>query len=249
MPRTNPYRTSYCFCLAATVLMVPMHTAAQSFKDVLVQAPTVPQPERGSVVGSLSKLSFGPGDLPRGTFGLQSPLDLPKGRGGILASIFPSYSPEIGISEWGVGWQGELAIVRHRSVGDIDYITDEYTSPWGRLAAGDDGYWYPMGLSQRIRLHKDVTQWVATLPDGTTQRFTQRVDTPLGTYAWYLTEVRTVHGDQTLLSYEKNSSGRPFLTQVEYGGRAQTDAYRVELGYENLTHPFVSHRAGRAYGA
>jgi hypothetical protein len=81
----------------------PAHAA--SFNDLLVQAPTLAAPERGSVAGSLSKLSFGAGEMSRGAITVPSPFAVPGERGSMLAGVLPGYSPEGGISEWGMGWQ------------------------------------------------------------------------------------------------------------------------------------------------
>ena len=84
--------------------------SASTFQDALVQAPSMGAPQRGSLAGTLSKLAFGPGDLARGTYALPLPVTLPDDRGPLLAGVIPNYSPETGITEWGMGWQPELKI-------------------------------------------------------------------------------------------------------------------------------------------
>src|SRR3954468_13725979 len=119
--------------LAASVTALGVAHAAAPFQDVLVQPPSIGQPQRGSIAGSLSKLAYGPADLARGAYSLPLPIEAPKERGALLTQVFPSYSAESGASEWGTGWQADLAIRRHRIVGDLDYATDGFTSPWGRV--------------------------------------------------------------------------------------------------------------------
>ena len=99
------------------VALVPRSATAQVFQDRLVQAPSLSAPERGSVAGTLAGLSFDPGGLSQGGFALPLPVSAPADRGPLLASVFPSYSPDRGISEWGMGWGAALSIRRVRVVG------------------------------------------------------------------------------------------------------------------------------------
>src|SRR5438034_7527677 len=85
---------------------------AAPFQDVLVQPPSIGQPQRGSIAGSLSQLNLGAGDLARGAYSLPLPIEAPGQRGALGAGIFPAYSPEAGLSEWGMGWTTELCIRR-----------------------------------------------------------------------------------------------------------------------------------------
>src|SRR5262249_59651346 len=94
------------------------------FSDSMVQPPQLSSPERGSLIGQLARVEFGPGDLARGAFTLGSPFSVPTDRGPLLASIFPSYSPENGISEWGIGWQGTVSITRWRPGAGLDFARD-----------------------------------------------------------------------------------------------------------------------------
>src|SRR6266511_2098380 len=119
--------------LAAVAGSVPTIATAEGPRDALVQAPTFKQPERGSVAGSLAKFAIAAEDVSRGSFALGLPIGVPSERGDVLASVLPSYAAENGISEWGIGWATALAIHRFRLVGDVDYATDGFTSPWGRL--------------------------------------------------------------------------------------------------------------------
>src|SRR4051812_48398807 len=73
-------------------------------------------PDRGTVTGSAAAV-FGASALSRGTFHLPSAFDVPQEEGGPLWDIFPTYSPDSGLSEWGMGWQSSLSITRWRPVG------------------------------------------------------------------------------------------------------------------------------------
>src|SRR5689334_13345781 len=99
--------------------------AADPAKDALVQAPALAAPERGALSGALAQLAFGAAELAQGVFSLAAPLAAPDSRGQLLASIFPHYTPGSGLSEWGQGWSVQLSIRRHRSLGDLDYQSDE----------------------------------------------------------------------------------------------------------------------------
>ncbi|MFP2925664.1 polymorphic toxin-type HINT domain-containing protein [Pyxidicoccus sp. 3LG] len=233
-------------CLA---LLVASVAAAQPFNDVLVQPPELAAPQRGSLVGQYARTAFGPSDVSRGGFGLAAPFQVPGERGALLASIFPLYSPDGGLSEWGQGWQASLALTRSRVMGELDYATDELTGPWGRLVSGTDGRWYPLGMKGGVRVEAAVGDtYVAWLPDGSRWTFggTARVQTPRGTYAWYLTEVVTATGRKTKLEYTVNASGRPFLQRASYGGVGDDFQYRVDFTYESVPMPFVDFRSGMA---
>src|SRR5690606_35516837 len=99
-----------------------------------------------------------------------------------------------GISELGMGWGASISIRRVRIVGDLDYATDDFASPWGRLKRGDDGAYYPLGHGGRMRLVLDGGAWVARTPSGIEYVFraADAVVTPRGTYEWMLSEVRTL---------------------------------------------------------
>ncbi|MFE8604556.1 RHS repeat-associated core domain-containing protein [Archangium violaceum] len=227
-------------------LLLAFPAAAQTVNDYMVQAPELSAPQRGSLVGQYASTAFGPADVSRGGFSLASPFSVPTERGPLLASIFPTYSPDSGISEWGLGWQSTLALVRSRIIGDLDYSTDELTGPWGRLVKGLDGYWYPQGLAGHIRVEPVADGFIAYHPDGSRWTFggTDRFQTPSGTYAWYLTEVTSATGFKTRLVYTPNTSGRRFLQSVSYGGTGEDFQYRVDFVYETLARPFVDLRPG-----
>ncbi|WP_437972808.1 RHS repeat-associated core domain-containing protein [Sorangium sp. So ce295] len=221
--------------------------AAGPFKDQLVQPPSIAQPERGSIAGSLSRLAFGPSALARGAYSLPLPIDAPAERGGLLASVVPSYSAEGGVGEWGVGWQTDLTIRRHRVVGEIDFTAgDSFTSPWGRLVEGDDGAYYPAGLRSMVRLRLSDEGWVATTSDGTRHRFdaADASVTPDGTYSWNLSRVETLFGDSTTLTWTHNDTGRAFLSEVRWGGRFDGNQYRMTFTYEPLSTPFATFVSG-----
>ncbi len=242
---------SLVLALISVSVSVSGPALAQDFADDLVQAPSLKAPERGSVIGSFASMSLAPGDLYRGTYTIPSPFEAPAANGyEPEATVLPSYSPESGISEWGMGWSTSLAITRAPLVGDVDYTSGEFMSPWGRLATGTDGYFYPQGLSPRIRLQQTTAGWIAVSPDGTRHSFTQTLTGRYGTYAWYLTSVESPFGDKTSLVYFTNDSGRPFVKEVMYGDREHTDANRIVFEYrvfsDGLDDPsFVDFRANR----
>ena len=220
--------------------------AADPFQDQLVQAPSLGSPQRGSLAGTLSKLAFGPGDLSRGAYALPLPIDLPTDRGPLLARVVPSYSPETGITEWGMGWQAELKIQRFQPRGEVDFATDQLASPWGRLIPGDDGSFYPAGMTNILRVTPSGGGWIAQTTDGTRYRFdaADSVVTARGTFAWMLSRVDTVLGDSTTLIWTRNASGRLYLASVQWGGRNDGTQYQLVLSYEPLATAFVSYVSG-----
>jgi RHS repeat-associated protein len=231
---------------AALVLSTSGAAFAQSSFDQQVQPPTLNAPERGSLAGQLSHVAFGPADVSRGGFTLASALSAPEERGPVQAPIFPTYSPEAGISEWGLGWQANLAIVRWRASGDLDYATDEIATPWGHCHLGSDGFWYPAGLAARVRIQPTVDGFVAYLPDGAQWIFggSAVVQNAAGTYVWNLRQIVSAIGRKTNLSWVANASGRLFLSQVDYGGIGDNPQARIAIGYELVSQPFVDLRSG-----
>src|SRR6266545_455486 len=217
---------------------------AGPFDDTLVQPPSLGQPQRGSIAGSLSGTAFGPADLKRGSFRLGLPIDAPGARGPLLADIVPTYSTEAGLHEWGMGWTAELGIRRHRDAGDLDYANDGFLGPWGRLELGSDAAYYPRGLAAVVKATQDAEGWEVKTPEGTVYRFREKVTTPRGTYAWMLTDVVTILGDKTTLTWATNTTGRAFLTKVRWGGRGDGNEYEAELSYETLATPRESYASG-----
>ena len=240
---------SICFRLGALGLVaglsgVGSSAHAQAFNDVLVQSPELKAPSRGSVVGTLSGYSIDGSGLARGSFSVPTSFKFPSERGALLVEIAPTYSPEGGQSEWGMGWDVELAITRYRKLGDLDYVTDEFTGPWGPMKLGTDGVWYPQGHASNVRMTYSSGAWIVTDTEGTRYEFSRTIQTPLGTYSWYLTRVTTIYGDQTDLHYVVNSTGRPFLDRVTYGARGGVDAYEVDIDYDLLPTAFPSYASG-----
>jgi len=230
---------------AGALLCTSLAARAQSL-DQTVQAPSLAPPERGSLAGQFANVAFGPADVSRGGFTLGSPFDAPSERGAPLAPIFPSYSPDAGISEWGIGWQSTLAITRFRVLGDLDYATDDLSSPWGRCQRGADGFWYPTGLASPVRIQPTADGFVAYLPDGEQWTFggVASVQNLAGTYAWHLRQVVSALGRKTNLSWSANASGRLFLTTVDYGGIGDVTQARVQIAYQTLAQPFSDFRSG-----
>jgi len=210
-----------------------------------VQAPALKAPTRGTVAGDFAGTAFAADELSRGSFNLGAPMQLPSERGTPHLGIVPAYSPESGISEWGLGWSNALALTRTRVSGSLDWRSDDWTGPWGRLVRGDDGFYYPLGLSAKVRVAVADDGAIAYLPDGTRIGFQQRVAGAGGTFAWYASWADDVVGARTRFTWQVNASGRPFLTRVEYGGRGDAFQARVELTYEQVETPFRDFRSGR----
>src|SRR6266542_3081259 len=201
----------------STALLVAIPEIALA--DDLVQTPQLAAPQRGSLTGEYGRVVFGPAEVDRGGFTLPPPFHSPQERGPLLASVFPLYSPDSGISEWGSGWSNKLSVTRTRILGSIDYATDDLSGPWGRLVPGGDGAYYALNLGSKVRVEWHEPNIIATLPSGDRYTFggDARFVTSKGTFAWYLTDVETVAGRRTHLTWAKNSSGRLFLQSAQYG--------------------------------
>ncbi|WP_158623741.1 N-acetylmuramoyl-L-alanine amidase [Corallococcus llansteffanensis] len=234
----------------ALVCLVAPGALAQSapFADARVQTPELAAPKRGSLVGQYAHTAFGPADVSRGGFSLPSPFQVPQDRGPLLVQPFPTYSPDGGLNEWGMGWSTTLSVQRTRARGELDYATDDLTGPWGRMVRGTDGAWHSADVTSAVRLLEVGTSLVAYLPDGGRWTFGAqvRVDTPRGTHAWFLEEARDATGQGARLTWAVNPSGRPFLERVRYGGRGGDFHYEVSWTYAPLATPFVDYRSGAA---
>ncbi len=238
---------SRMFAVLATVALARGSARAAPFQDQLVQHPTLDLPRRGQVAGSLAHLGFGAADLSRGAFTLPMPVQVPDARGKLLAQPFPSWSAEHGVSEFGMGWSNQLSIRRYRVSGSIAYDdTDDFSSPWGRLAKGDDGAYYPAGVRDAVRVRRDSVKnsWQAVTAEGTTYTFAPADIVSAGTYAWMLSRIDTLLGDSTTFVWVKNPSGRPFLDRVRWGGRNDGTQYEASFVYETLPGPFASWVSG-----
>ncbi len=248
-----------CWRLLLAVLLVSVgaqRAHAQSEpQDSLVQPPTFAQPERGSLAGAMSALPFGVAELARGSFSLPLPVELPAERGSSLANILPTYSIENGLSEWGIGWSSKLTIERYRVRGTVDYQDDELSSPWGRLAPGQSGWYYPAGFQTPVRARRIGNDWRAIGPDGTTYTFEPAIENASGIYSWHLVKVESLLGARTVLKYDSGTTidgvrSNPVLEEVLYGPPEAPESYRVTFGYEVATgnegaaSPFVSYRSG-----
>jgi RHS repeat-associated protein len=239
---------------AAMGLAAPDAARAEGLPDARIQAPELKAPGRASLAGEYGKTALEAEDVARGSFSRPLPLALPGERGAPGIAFVPSYSPGAGLSEWGMGWENNLAISRFAVVGEPDLTLPDgdLTGPWGRMVRGSDGAWYPLGLASMIRVEALGDELHAYLPDGTVQvygRGADRLAVPrpgggVATYTWYLGEVRELDGALTRLTWSTFGSARRYLTAVEYGGRGPFTQYRVEIGLVPLARPFVDYRAG-----
>lgn len=215
-----------------------------------VQAPEITPPQRASLAGAYAQAAPHAGALDRGAFNLPGPFNAPTDRGQLEASIFPSYSPDAGLSEWGMGWRAALEIHRWRVAGDLDYAGDDLMSPWGRLVRGQDGAYWVDGLATLVRVENSAAgELTARLPDGSRWIFggvaTAAIDRdPTHRYAWYLRDIVDALGRHTQLTWKPNASGRPFLQSVEWGGTGPDTQYRIALTYEPHF-AFVDFSSGR----
>lgn len=231
--------------LSCALAFLAAAASAQTPLATRVQPVSVAAPARGSVSGQLASTVFAAAEMSRGSFSVPSGMQAPNERGPLLGAPFPSYSPDGAMSEWGLGWNVNLQLVRSRLAGDLDYATDELTSPWGRCIRGTDGAWYPAGLQEQVRIEEvSANRFIARLPDGSRWTFGDtRTVVAQGTYAWQLTEVESVLGERTRYVWSANTSGRQFLQRVEWGGPSLSE-YRLNLVYETLAKPFLDQRSG-----
>lgn len=238
MPRSRSLSLAAALCTLAT-------TFSARAAD-MTQPPQLAQPQRASLAGEYGKVAFGAADVDRGVFSLPAPLVAPTDRGPLPISVFPTYSPDGGVSEWGMGWSTALSFTRTRILGTVDYATDDLSGPWGRMVRGTDGNYYAQNLGARVVVAWNEPTIVATLPSG--DRLTYgggaRFVGAGGTYQWLLTDAVTVTGQHTHLTWTTNASGRSFLQSVQYGGIGTDYQYELDYSYEGTPYIFVSYLSG-----
>ncbi len=234
--------------LVTLATLLATRSARAQFQDARVQAPTLAAPERGSITGQLASVAFGAADVSRGAFSLPSPLKLPSERGELGAPFAPTYAPDQGQTEWGMGWKNDMTITRWRARGEVTFDAgDGLVGPWGTMVRGDDGAFYPTGLRSLVRVVVAGDTLTARLPDGSTWTFggESRDAGARGTYAWYLTSTRSARGLVSTYAYTKNASGRLFLSQVDYGDAVKGGpGYRASMAYELVARPILDYRSG-----
>jgi len=218
------------------------------FKDYLTQPSVLKAPSRGSIAGEYAATETTSDSVLRGSFSLPLPLAFPKLRGPVVMSFNPTYSPSSGQTEWGMGFQNSLSIYRYNETGSIDFINDELMSPWGVLARGQSGDYYPKGFTQHVRVRMiNPSELQAFLADGTKLIFGRgaHVETKgLGVYSWYLIQAENNLGQRTKYSYLMNPSGAYFLSEVLFGGRGEQYQYQIVFKYEDLKTHFFDYRSG-----
>ena len=101
----------------------------------------------------------------------------------------------------------------------------------GEIIESDSGDYFPIDLSTRVRIRQLGDRFEAYNAQGMTYVFGGEAQetTARGTYKWCLTSVRTFEGDRTEISYEKNASGKIFMSSS-----ATEDANRFNILF-NLT--------------
>ena len=241
------------WALLGLVLLAGREVSARSAPPTtdlhkLVQAPTLQAPRRGTLAGSLSAASIGINDVTRGAFSLPFPVTLPTERGKPLVEVLPHYRPEQGQSAWGLGWGANLALERTTMRGEVAFDeSDLLQSPWGPLTRGEGGAYYPVGLTQPLRVVQDAKGWEARDQVGTRYRFVEQAGTggPHGVLAWHLTEAKTLTGATTKFSYTV-LRGTAYLSQVLYGGPGGRDQVQVVLRMAAVPKATMRYIAGRA---
>jgi hypothetical protein len=210
-------------------------------KSYLFQPVELNEPERGSIAGSHGETEFDAQDLTRGEYQLSIGIDFPEKLGKPLIDFAPSYIPSSGLSEWGMGIKTSLSIKRTHPGGQIDYQTDEWSSPWGKLKKGSDGYFYPQGINQRIRFLDQGDTWIAYHPDGMTTEFKLLTQSTKGAYEFFATRVTNRDQRETRLSYEVLSDNFVYLKDVQYGGWIDQPHYQVNFEYEQILRPYTTY--------
>ena len=201
----------------------------------------------GNVSGAVS-IASGAIAMSRGVFSIPAPFTVPNEEGDLLFNIFPTYSPDSGLSEWGMGWRSAITITRWRPDRRIDFSdSDRFVSPWGPLVKSPaDDFWYPEGITQLVRVEfvpapvgDTISKFIAYLPDGRIATFTDYKYARLfGTtgvelesrFEWSLESVRDALGRTMNVGY-RVVDGRRLIDTVEYGGLGENHPYKIKINY------------------
>ena len=253
--RASQFMICFVLSLLTFLSLENLSHAEGVYDDQFVQPSRLEMHARGSLAGEYSGTSFNVSGLSKGSFSLPLGIRFPELRGPLVFPFVPQYSTAGGISEWGMGISVDLSIRRFRTVGQIDFLNDDFLSPWGRLVRGSDGDYYPTGLQTpvRVRFSKEDAEVVwAFLPDGTQLTFGRRSrdesfaglkNSGDGVYSWYLVEAKNRDQQFTYYSYEKSDQNAVYLKEIQYGGTQTDFQYRILFQYSLLTKPFLDYRS------
>ncbi len=216
-------------------------------KDQLVSHPQMVLPQKGSIGGTASSFRVDGSSLNRGSFSIPLPISYPEERSSILFKPTPHYNQDNGISEFGLGWQTKLCVVRTRTKGELNFIDDDLATPFGTMNLGNDGYYYPYELSRRLRLEFIDNANISIYDsEGSVYFFGGDYveNGGLGFYKYCLKEAIDRYKNSTLYSYERNSSGKLFLKEVNWGPKDDQYQHKMELYYDTIQEPTASYKSG-----
>lgn len=156
--------------------------------------------------------------LGRGGFSIHSPMTVSLSRSLPLVDVFPTYSPESGLSPWGLGWDTpQLRVERRHPLGAPRFDASDFlATPWGRLSRSSTGRYLSHGITHGVEASIVNGNVLARTPDGTRFTFQDRTDVAgRGTAMWLLTRVEHVAGDAVDLSYAREN-GYPLMTEARW---------------------------------
>jgi hypothetical protein len=209
---------------------------ATPFQDYLQQSPELKRPEAGYQTGNFGKFAPNALEFSRGFLSFPLGIAFDEQRGPLQVSVNPIYNPGHGIGPFGFGFALDLSIHRYRLQGTIGFDdSDLWQSPWGVLAKGNDGFYYPEGLAKKVRVSIQQNEVIAWLDTRQVYKFQLPEKVPDGTYGYYLTRVEDAQGHVTLIDHERTDGGYYFPKLIRYGGRdADRLPYRLEFISEEL---------------
>lgn len=219
--------------------------------------------------GSIEGLgeSFEP-NLSTGSSRHSIPLSLPPGRNGTAPALALTYDSGAGNGVLGAGWQLTSMHIRRQSdkglpeygLGlDEDTYVTESGAELVRVSGGPEDSIQTFRLKNegqfsRYVLYADDNRWQVTGRDGTVYAMGLRLD---GTdvdgrvmhpdideaYAWYLTEIVDLNGNQVLYSYSKDQN-QVYCDEIRYGFLSEgSPAHVVTFEYgDERPDPVVDYR-------
>lgn len=242
-PRGTAKRRSISFVICLAAFFFAQAALAQPAPVSADAEPNVADVRAGDLDLSAESLS-------RGSYSLPSVMSVSPTRSLPLIDVFPTYSPDAGPSEWGLGWSApQLRLVRRQPQGAARFDdTDVLVSPWGLLRKGDDGRYYPESL--RSHVTASVQGSVVTVTDAADRTFVfggdlRTIEGSGGVVVWMLSQVRNRTGDQMDLEYEVRNN-RALLSHVTWSRHHEAASELTldcKLVYEN-TAPVLDNALG-----
>jgi hypothetical protein len=226
-----------CRTLIATVALACLVLSPQEVRGA--DDPIAANAKPNVSAERLSGFELNAEELSRGSFSLPSIISAVPTRSLPLLDIFPRYSPDGGLTEWGLGWDNpQLRVQRRQLVGAPHFDdTDLLSTQWGMFQRSSTGRYLVQGLRSGAEASLVDGNVVVTDTDGTRYVFAERVDVKgRGTVVWYLSSIQHPAGDTLTLEYFRELDC-PFLLRA-YWRKSSQITLKASIIYKSVSVPW-----------